>query len=188
MCGFLSVSSICEKQIAVSGNPQALALIQQAVKTNPVGKYYGLLVQKKYAIRFISPTEPKTLELRQCPVRFLSPGECVTLVACGSSDGRQVLAILKFQKCFQIPLVALEAFKPLHCVSEEELASFRQKSAERGFNHMWGWQFALEHTFAEPPILTKTTGEVVWTCFATHDIQARSWVGVHFMRVVQNAY
>lgn len=159
------------RQAPTTAVVEQAGIIQQFVRQAKKGetvKYVGLLVQGRFARRFLHP-ECKTLEIRSKALNFLEPGECIALVSCHRGMCRKILAILRFQKCFQIPLEGLESFQPLHCVTSEELKPFITDAKRRGHDHVHGWSFSLVHTFPSPPALQCKSGEV-WVHFELADL------------------
>ena len=75
-----------------------------------------MLVKAKYAERFVAtePGERKTMEVRSKPVKFLQSGDRIVLVATnGIGVSRQILAVLEFQHCMELPGAILSSFT--HC-------------------------------------------------------------------------
>ena len=144
-------------------------MLTNHVKVSKQGAFYGLLIQKRFADRFLSG---KILEIRKRPVNFLSSGGCIVLVSC-QHGRREAMAILQFQKCFQIPLGSMDSFQPLHCLSNEEIDTFKSKAKEQGF--LWAWQFSMFHAFSSPLRLPTTAAEV-WVTFTLADVRKAWWI------------
>ena len=149
-------------------------VIQQFVKSQD-GRYSGLLVQRRFAERFLTP-EKKTLELRHRPVMFLRANDCVALVACGRQLARQILAIMRYKQCFQIHLHDLESLQTRHCVTPEELVPFKKDAQRMCHDYVWGWEFEIVHVFEHAPTI-KTSHSEVWMRFKLEDLSLSDQAG-----------
>ena len=158
-------------------------MLRNCVKVSNTGAFYGLLIQKRFADRFLSG---KSLEIRSRPVNFLQVGECIALVSCQATHGRQVIAILEFEKCFKIYLESFQLFQPRHRLTNVEMEAFKTNASAQGF--VWAWQFSLRHAFSSPLSLPRTNAQV-WVLFnLEEDQKARSLVCVLFTRAGQAFY
>lgn len=141
------------------------------VKEKEPGHFYGLLVQKRFAVRFTEgqAEERKTIELRTRRVLFLKPGERVMLLSTPGNASkhkrggfqRKALGILAYKACTPMPQSALASSYSLHRCTEEEL----QDAGFYGDKDMYAWHFDLVYAFPEP-IPFNYNGSEVWCVFS----------------------
>ena len=135
------------------------------VQTGRSGKAKGLLVRIEHAMKFVAPSknERKVLEIRSRPVKFLSPGDKVALLGCGTGCGnRRVVAILEFQKCFMIPIEQFAAYAHLHQVSPKQLDDLRKLWSNQ--DTCYAWEFSVYEHYTREFVVAPTPGEM-WVHF-----------------------
>ena len=151
--------------------PVSLGLESFGVKQKD-GKFLGLLVKSEFARRFVEGPEDsrKVMEIRSRAVTFLSPEDRIILLSTSGGTGfRRALAILEFEMCIKIPDAKFSKYFQLHQVSEEEFAKYKG-SLSKPSDHLFGYQFALVHTFPDEPIL-QTKGGEIWVYVGESDFK-----------------
>ena len=151
--------------------PVSLGLESFGVKQKD-GKFLGLLVKSEFARRFVEGPEDsrKVMEIRSRAVTFLSPEDRIILLSTSGGTGfRRALAILEFEMCIKIPDAKFSKYFQLHQVSEEEFAKYKG-SLSKPSDHLFGYQFALVHTFPDEPIL-QTKGGEIWVDVGESDFK-----------------
>lgn len=125
---------------------------------SPNGELLSLKVGEELALRYVRgpELERKVMEVRSEQVKCLASGDRVLLVSM-QADGEarhyrsytsrcQVLAVLEFAHCMEIPRPFFAKYHALHQMTEDELlASGVPQDAP-----CFGWHFNLVHVFNDP--------------------------------------
>ncbi len=129
-------------------------------------RFCGLVVQEKYAKRFVDdrPEKRKLMELRSKALKFLTPGGRICLLSASGTSTRKVLAVLEFNHCTKIAIEELGHYEGLHRVTTQELDAFGWTGSCNGKSHVYGWKFSLVKALDTPIELHYTMGEV-WSWF-----------------------
>ena len=117
--------SFCLKE---SWQEQALTAILRTFKAKQRldERFCGLVVQEKYAKRFVDECaeQRKLMELRSKALKFLVPGERICLLSASGTSTRKVVAVLEFNYCTKIAIGELGHYEGLHRVTTQELDAF----------------------------------------------------------------
>eukprot|EP00435_Cladocopium_sp_Y103_P025377 s4393_g6.t1 len=150
------------------------------VKCNSTGYFVGLLVQERFAQRFVTGPEEdrKVMEVKHMKYDDLVPGDRVLLVADG--DARVAIAALEFESIFVLSEANFKRFFGCHQMSQAEFGQFKDEAPDDWDRKIHGYQFQLIAAFSKPLSLDMMAkDESGWCAVPVNTVSRKETISNH---------